>query len=90
MEDGGWSTPPEVGWSGIAASTMPTHDVMRLCARNVMTNNVAFGTAEPTKAPPPRPAAPAAEPAAPAAPVDPDFEAARRAREASPRRVLAL
>ncbi len=45
-----------------------------------MTNNVAFGTAEPTKAPPPQPAA---EAAAPAAPVDPDFEAARRAREVS-------
>ncbi|EIE23000.1 hypothetical protein COCSUDRAFT_66132 [Coccomyxa subellipsoidea C-169] len=51
--------------------------------RNVMTNNAAFGTAQPAPAAPGRPAA-ASEPAAgegtPAA--DPSFEAARRAREA--------
>ncbi|KAK9903590.1 hypothetical protein WJX75_009420 [Coccomyxa subellipsoidea] len=53
--------------------------------RNVMTNNAAFGTAQPAAAAPARLATasdPSATADAPAAAVDPAFEAARRAREA--------
>lgn len=56
-----------------------------LLSRNVMTNNAAFGTAQPAAAAPARPAM-ASEPSAaaadtPSAAADPAFEAARRARE---------
>lgn len=55
-----------------------------LLSRNVMTNNAAFGTAQPAAAAPARPAMasePSAAADAPSAAADPAFEAARRARE---------
>ena len=83
-----WLRSPDLGWNKREEKgTWQVSRVAGLLCRNIMTGNVAFGTAAPAAPIPERPPAASEAPLAgelgpaSAAAADPGFEAARRARE---------